>query len=424
VQWIGPRNIDCGIGDVWLDGVKVASVDLYAPSWQKNQVLYESGSLPPGLHAIRIVASGKRNPSGIGDLVPVDAFTYAPDRRAAPDAGPRFVLRRPRRTASRRLRSEAPGRRGRHRLQQPVPLGRRHHVPVLVLGRAVPQRGPEPREAEPPVGARALRQRGALRRRAVDRVHAQGERREALRLVPPGAGRAVRREADHRPRIGAAVSEDNGLYWRDLDTVLQCPDDALRADTVNKYFGGGNGDFSVILDERGEWFYFLISTYHADPAEQGVSIARMRYEDRDAPRGKVFKWREGKWESPGIGGRVTPIFPAAVDWHRADADAFWGPSVHYNTHLERYAILMNRTRDKDWTQEGVYISFNPDIADPTRWTRRRSPRRRPLVPAGHRHRCGRARDGQARRPDRPPLPARPLGARDRVSAAREDAPGR
>jgi len=158
------------------------------------------------------------------------------------------------------------------------------------------------------------------------------------------------------------------MNWRDLDTVLQCADDALKCDTVNKYFAGGNGDFSVLLDEKGEYFYFLISTYHKDPAEQGISIARMRYEDRDAPQGKVFKWHKGKWEAPGIGGRVTPIFAAKVDWHRENADAFWGPSIHYNTYLKQYVILMNRTKDKNWAQEGTYITFNPDISDPTRWT--------------------------------------------------------
>lgn len=170
------------------------------------------------------------------------------------------------------------------------------------------------------------------------------------------------------PRVGAVVSEDNGMNWRDLDTVLQCADDAVKCDTVNKYFAGGNGDFSVLLDEKGQYFYFLISTYHKDPAEQGISIARMRYEDRDAPQGKIFKWHKGKWEEPGIGGRVTPIFASKIDWHRENADAFWGPSIHYNTYLKQYVILMNRTKDKNWAQEGTYITFNPDISDPTRWS--------------------------------------------------------
>jgi hypothetical protein len=84
--------------------------------------------------------------------------------------------------------------------------------------------------------------------------------------------------------------------------------------------------------------------------------------------GKVWKWHQGQWTEPGLGGRVTPIFPARIDWHRADADAFWGPSIHWNHHLRRYVILLNRAKDKDWTQEGVYVTFNRDLANPAGWS--------------------------------------------------------
>jgi hypothetical protein len=170
------------------------------------------------------------------------------------------------------------------------------------------------------------------------------------------------------PRIGAMVSYDNGFHWRDLGIVLEAPADSKRCDTANRYFAGGNGDFSVLLDRQGRFFYFLISTYNRDVAEQGVAIARMRYEDRDAPVGRVWKWCKGAWNEPGLGGHVTPILPPRIDWHRSDADAFWGPSVHWNTYLRQYVILLNRARDKEWRQEGIYVSFVRDIADPRGWT--------------------------------------------------------
>ena len=169
------------------------------------------------------------------------------------------------------------------------------------------------------------------------------------------------------PLIGAARSKDNGATWEDLGIVLQSPPDQLHCDTANHYFAGGNGDFSVILDAKREYFYFLISTY-GDLREQGVSVARMAYADRDAPVGKVWKWHEGNWQEPGIGGHVTPIFPAQIDWHRPDANAFWGPSVHWNSYLEQYVILLNRAKDRDWSQEGVYMSFNPDLSQPEGWS--------------------------------------------------------
>lgn len=170
------------------------------------------------------------------------------------------------------------------------------------------------------------------------------------------------------PRIGALVSKDDGDTWRDLGIVLEFPADTLRCDTDNFYFAGGNGDFSVILDQAKDYFYFFISTYPKEMSEQGVAVARMKYEDRNNPVGKVWKWHRGQWSEPGIHGHVTPIFPAMIDWHRKDANAFWGPSIHWNTHLEQYVILLNRAKDFNWAQEGIYVSFNRDLSDPNGWS--------------------------------------------------------
>lgn len=168
------------------------------------------------------------------------------------------------------------------------------------------------------------------------------------------------------PRIGAAVSTDNGLHFTDLGLILEAPPDSLACDTPNKYFTGGNGDFCVNVDREHRYVYFFISTYNCDVAEQGVAVARMACADLDAPAGKVWKWYQGKWQDPGRGGHVSPIFPG--DWHKNDANAFWGPSVHWNHYLNQWVMLLNRAQDKDWAQEGIYISFNPDIANPNGWS--------------------------------------------------------
>ncbi len=31
-------------------------------------------------------------------------------------------------------------------------------------------------------------------------------------------------------------------------------------------------------------------------------------------------------------------------------------------------MLLNRAIDKDWSQEGIYVSFNPGLANPAGWT--------------------------------------------------------
>lgn len=170
------------------------------------------------------------------------------------------------------------------------------------------------------------------------------------------------------PFIGAAVSYDNGYTWDDLGLVLAGPPDSLNLAERNYWFAGGNGDFSVILDRRGECFYFLFGTYYRDVAQQGISLARLRYEDRFCPVGKVQKWYQGGWTEPGLNGRVTPILPVRSSWYSPAPDAFWGPSVHWNTAIRQYVILMNRAIDPRWRQEGIYVSLTPDIGDPTSWT--------------------------------------------------------
>jgi hypothetical protein len=169
------------------------------------------------------------------------------------------------------------------------------------------------------------------------------------------------------PRIGAVISHNDGATWKDLGIVLEAPPDTDNCLTTNKFFAGGHGDFTAALDADKEYVYFFFSSYYGRRAEQGMAAARMKFADRHEPVGKVWKWHEGQWKSLGNGGRVTPIFSAQTDWHQEDANAFWGAAVHWNTHLNCYVILLNRAKDWKWTQEGIYVTFNRDLAEPRGW---------------------------------------------------------
>ncbi len=169
------------------------------------------------------------------------------------------------------------------------------------------------------------------------------------------------------PRIGAVVSYDGGVSFRDLGIVLESGD-AVDCQSQNGFFAGGHGDFSVIIDREQNYFYFLFDNYAGELSSQGVAIARMPFNERDRPMGAVRKYFEGDWSEPGLGGRVSPVFPTTVAWQRADTDSFWGPSIHWNTHLEKYVVLMNRTCcEPDWPQEGLYFTFNSDLSNPAGW---------------------------------------------------------
>jgi hypothetical protein len=169
------------------------------------------------------------------------------------------------------------------------------------------------------------------------------------------------------PKIGSAVSYDGGNVFYDLGFILTSKD-PIDCGAKNGFFGSGHGDFSVILDREKKYFYFLFTSYGGPVEGQGISVARMAYEDRAEPAGTVWKYYEGEWNEPGLEGNLTPVFPAQTAWQNADADSFWGPAIHWNTHLETFVILLNHACcEPEWPQEGIYASFADDLSRPEYW---------------------------------------------------------
>ena len=170
------------------------------------------------------------------------------------------------------------------------------------------------------------------------------------------------------PKIGAAVSYDGGFSFTDLGIVLQSGD-PLNCGAQNGFFAGGNGDFSVMVDASHTYIYFLFDNYGGDASHQGVAVARMDFNRRLTPVGAVWKYFNGDFTQPGLGGQLTPTFPVNVSWAAPNTDAFWGPSVHWNTQIKQYVMLLNHSCcETGWPQEGIYISFNPDISNALGWS--------------------------------------------------------
>ena len=65
-----------------------------------------------------------------------------------------------------------------------------------------------------------------------------------------------------------------------------------------------------------------------------------------------------------------PFFAPTNGWHDDDTktDAFWGPSVHWNVFLGQYVMLLQRARNTDYDNEGIYVSFSPRLDDPAVWS--------------------------------------------------------
>lgn len=182
------------------------------------------------------------------------------------------------------------------------------------------------------------------------------------------------------PRIGAARSSDHGRTWEDLGIVLDAPDGSAQCASTNRFVLGGVGDVSALLDAHQQDVYLFFSQYSGGIERQGVAVARLAWADRDAPAGKVSVFNDGAW-LPATGSEAGPSaswsYPPGTplehatrpfhDGHQA-ADVFWGASVHWNTYLGQYVMLLNRAKDENFGTEGIYLSYAPSLADPQQWT--------------------------------------------------------
>lgn len=178
------------------------------------------------------------------------------------------------------------------------------------------------------------------------------------------------------PRVGAMRSFDEGLTWEELGIVLDAPPESEACDSNNRFVLGGVGDVTAALDRNGNDLYLYFSQYVRDGASQGVAVARMAWADRDAPAGKAAIWNNGGWlpatrASNGWSYPIgTPLVRSQKPFHgpATDRDVFWGASIHWNTYLNQYVMLLNRAENDVFGQEGVYVSFAATVADPTGWS--------------------------------------------------------
>ena len=182
----------------------------------------------------------------------------------------------------------------------------------------------------------------------------------------------------HLPRIGALRSTDHGATWENLGIVLDAPPGSEACDSNNRFVLGGVGDATVALDPNGQDLYLYFSQYSRDAAGQGVAVARLAWADRDEPVGKLTIWNSSAWlpasrpdeSAPFVYPAGTPLVKAGQPFHdRSTAnDVFWGASIHWNTYLEQFVMLLNRAKDDQFGQDGIYVSFAPTVSDPRAWS--------------------------------------------------------
>lgn len=82
VQWIGPKAANHGLADVYLDGVKKATVDTSGSAAQA--LFYSATGLAAGAHTLKIVVTGQKSVGASGTFVSIDAIDVPVATVAAP----------------------------------------------------------------------------------------------------------------------------------------------------------------------------------------------------------------------------------------------------------------------------------------------------------------------------------------------------
>ena len=82
IQWIGTKEPARGKADVFVDGVLVATVDLAGPVQQHQQVIFDTGTLAPGSHAISVVSRAELGSGSGTPWITIDALRVTADPTA------------------------------------------------------------------------------------------------------------------------------------------------------------------------------------------------------------------------------------------------------------------------------------------------------------------------------------------------------
>ena len=74
VAWVAPTGPNRGKAEVWIDGVKAATVDLYSPAAEARKMVFTRGWPTSGNHTLQVRVLGTKNAASTGKRVDVDAF--------------------------------------------------------------------------------------------------------------------------------------------------------------------------------------------------------------------------------------------------------------------------------------------------------------------------------------------------------------
>jgi SpoIID/LytB domain protein len=74
IEWIGPKAASYGQAEVWLDGVRQATLSQYSPATAIDQTIWQVSGLEDRMHTLTIRALGTKEAASAGTVIVVDAL--------------------------------------------------------------------------------------------------------------------------------------------------------------------------------------------------------------------------------------------------------------------------------------------------------------------------------------------------------------
>ncbi len=171
-----------------------------------------------------------------------------------------------------------------------------------------------------------------------------------------------------RKKTWLVKSRDVGLHWTFVGDVLTAalPSPADRMKYSGSEYEMGPADFDLYVDTRAGYFY--VTTWNGFVAKKGilnhftagtVEVARCSISDKMAP-GKWYKFDEGRWTEPGIGGKASRVGMFSY--------GIYGNTI-YSTYLRKYLCIGTNAALGDprfpnlgMRDGSIYISASSDLS--------------------------------------------------------------
>jgi hypothetical protein len=165
--------------------------------------------------------------------------------------------------------------------------------------------------------------------------------------------------------LNLAVSTDDGGSWQHLGQIVT-PAASYQAwldRPQRESIALAGGTFALVEDQGVRYFYVYFDDDEQRPGGGPMSVARAPVDDVINAAGSGgtvpwFKYHEGRWSQPGVGGLSTAVFTdpgSQVHWP-------YFPGVSYNSYLGQYIMVTSTSRassDEDVSTQ-LRISFSHD----------------------------------------------------------------